>query len=121
MSETEKPYPNTEDHVAKGDWNPVWDHLRDLDPEFLEAYLAFRSVPHREGPLPQKYKELIMIAINARHHPPLRAGCAAAHAKRAEGRGHERRDIGNHPAHDGYGDTRLQFGGPHSSGRNGQT
>jgi len=61
----EKTYPNTEDHRAKGDWNPVWDKLRELDPDFLEAYLAFRSVPHREGPLPQKYKELIMIAINA--------------------------------------------------------
>ncbi|MGD9868525.1 MAG: carboxymuconolactone decarboxylase family protein, partial [Hyphomicrobiales bacterium] len=36
-----------------------------LDPEFLEAYLAFRSVPHRKGPLPPKVKELIMIAINA--------------------------------------------------------
>ena len=65
MDEAPKTYPNTEDHLAKGDWNPVWNKLRELDPEFLEAYLAFRSVPHREGPLPQKYKELIMIAINA--------------------------------------------------------
>jgi len=31
----------------------------------MEAYLAFRSVPLKNGPLPQKYKELIMIAINA--------------------------------------------------------
>ena len=29
------------------------------------ASLAFRSVPHRNGPLPPKYKELILIAINA--------------------------------------------------------
>lgn len=58
-------YPHTKDHKDKGDWNPVWDKLREMDPEFLEAYLAFRSVPHREGPLPQKYKELILIAINA--------------------------------------------------------
>ena len=65
MDETAKDYPHTDDHRAKGDWNPVWDKLRELDPDFLEAYLAFRSVPHREGPLPQKYKELIMIAINA--------------------------------------------------------
>ncbi len=36
-----------------------------MDPDYLEAYLAFRSVPHAKGPLPQKYKELIMIAINA--------------------------------------------------------
>lgn len=59
------PTPNCEDHIARGDWNPLWDQLRELDPEFLEAYLAFRSVPHRNGPLPQKYKELVMIAINA--------------------------------------------------------
>jgi alkylhydroperoxidase/carboxymuconolactone decarboxylase family protein YurZ len=58
-------YPHTADHLAKGDWNPIWDLLRELDPDFLEAYLAFRSVPQREGPLPQKYKELILVAINA--------------------------------------------------------
>lgn len=57
--------PLCEAHIAKGDWNPLWDQLRDLDPEFMEAYLAFRSVPQRNGPLPQKYKELILIAINA--------------------------------------------------------
>lgn len=34
-------------------------------PEFMEAYLAFRSVPHRKGPLPKKVKEFILIAINA--------------------------------------------------------
>ena len=60
-----KTYPATEAHIAKGDWNPIWDQLRELDPDYLEAYLAFRSVPHETGPLPQKYKELIMIAINA--------------------------------------------------------
>ena len=65
MSANNDTYPHTQDHEDKGDWNPVWDKLREMDPEFLEAYLAFRSVPHREGPLPQKYKELILIAINA--------------------------------------------------------
>ncbi|RSE86000.1 carboxymuconolactone decarboxylase family protein [Achromobacter denitrificans] len=57
--------PQCEAHIAKGDWNPLWDQLRALDPEFMEAYLAFRSVPQRNGPLPQKYKELILVAINA--------------------------------------------------------
>jgi len=59
------PTPQCEAHIAKGDWNPLWDQLRELDPEFIEAYLAFRSVPQRNGPLPQKYKELILVAINA--------------------------------------------------------
>ena len=58
-------YPNIEAQKEKGDWNPLWDTFKELDPEFLEAYLAFRSVPQRQGPLPQKYKELILIAINA--------------------------------------------------------
>ncbi|WP_438996113.1 carboxymuconolactone decarboxylase family protein [Candidatus Puniceispirillum sp.] len=65
MTNNDMLFPHTAAHKAKGDWNPVWDKLAELDAEFLEAYLAFRSVPHREGPLPQKYKELIMIAINA--------------------------------------------------------
>lgn len=58
-------YPNTEDHITKGDWNPLWEQFREFDPEFLEAYLGFRSVPQRNGPLAPKMKELILIAINA--------------------------------------------------------
>lgn len=57
--------PYTDAQIAKGDWNPLWDTLREWAPDFMEAYLAFRSVPHRKGPLPPKTKELIMIAINA--------------------------------------------------------
>ena len=65
MTDDRMLYPNTQKHLDKGDWNPVWDVLREADPDFLEAYLGFRSVPHRAGPLPPKYKELILIAINA--------------------------------------------------------
>ena len=65
MSTDHKIYPHTENHKAKGDWNPLWEQFRELDPDFLEAYLAFRSVPQSQGPLEQKYKELILIAINA--------------------------------------------------------
>lgn len=57
--------PHTEDHIRRGDWNPLWDQLRALDPEFMEAYLALRSVPQRNGPLPPKMKELILVAVNA--------------------------------------------------------
>lgn len=62
---TDTPYPQTAAHRAKGDWNPIWDKLAELDPDYLEAYLAFRAIPHEKGPLPQKTKELIMVAINA--------------------------------------------------------
>jgi len=56
--------PLTDAYIAKGDWNPLWDRVRALDPEFIEAYLAFRDVPHRRGPLPPKFKELVLVAIN---------------------------------------------------------
>jgi len=61
----EKHYPEITLQKARGDWNPMWDLILELDPEYLEAFLAFRSVPIKNGPLPQKYKELIFIAINA--------------------------------------------------------
>jgi alkylhydroperoxidase/carboxymuconolactone decarboxylase family protein YurZ len=50
---------------ATGDWNPMWDLMKELDPDYLEAFLGFRAVPQRKGPLEQKYKEMIFIAINA--------------------------------------------------------
>ena len=65
MIDDSKTYPHTEDHKVKGDWNPLWEQFREIDPDFLEAYLAFRSLPQSQGPLQQKYKELILIAINA--------------------------------------------------------
>ena len=65
MTDNNKSYPHTDSHKSKGDWNPLWEQFRELDADFLEAYLAFRSVPQTEGPLEQKYKELILIAINA--------------------------------------------------------
>ena len=65
MADESRIYPHTEAHKTKGDWNPLWEQFRELDPDFLEAYLAFRSLPQSKGPLEQKYKELILIAINA--------------------------------------------------------
>ena len=65
MTATDKAYPLTEKQRASGDWNPLWEQFHELDPDFLEAYLAFRGVPQQNGPLEQKYKELILVAINA--------------------------------------------------------
>ena len=58
-----KSYPAIEAQRTTGDWNPFCDSLFELDPDYLETFLAFRAVP-QNGPLPQKYKELIFIAIN---------------------------------------------------------
>lgn len=57
--------PFTDAQRASGDWNPLWTTLSDWDPKFLEAYLRLRNVPFQKGPLPKKYKELILVAINA--------------------------------------------------------
>ena len=65
MSEDKKSYPHTQMHRDMGDWNPLWEQFHEVDPDFLEAYLAFRSVPQSSGPLEQKYKELILVAVNA--------------------------------------------------------
>jgi alkylhydroperoxidase/carboxymuconolactone decarboxylase family protein YurZ len=64
MTDTKR-YPNIEAQRATGDWNPMWDLMLEMDPEYLEAFLGFRAVPQRNGPLEQKYKEMIFIAINA--------------------------------------------------------
>ena len=61
MSDT----PVTDEYIRRGDFNPLWEQMRQLDPQFVEAYLRFRDVPHRNGPLPPKVKELILVAINA--------------------------------------------------------
>ncbi len=58
-------YPSTERQQSTDDWNPLWDLFKEMAPEFLEAYLSFRNVPQRSGPLAQKYKEMILIAVNA--------------------------------------------------------
>lgn len=57
--------PLTDEYMRSGQWNPLWNQLRALDPRFVEAYLNFREVPQRHGPLPTHVKELILVAINA--------------------------------------------------------
>ena len=61
----DKAYPYTEAQRQTEDWTPVWDKMAQMDPDYLEGFLHFRSVPQTRGPLEQKYKELIFIAINA--------------------------------------------------------
>lgn len=57
--------PHTDRQIARGDWNPLWDTLREWDPAFVEGYLTMRSVPFGKGPLDDKTKELVLIALNA--------------------------------------------------------
>ncbi|HMN81397.1 MAG TPA: carboxymuconolactone decarboxylase family protein [Burkholderiaceae bacterium] len=57
--------PLTDEYIASGRFNPGWQTMRDFDPRFTEAYLALREVPFSHGPLPLKFKELILVAVNA--------------------------------------------------------
>ena len=50
---------------TRGYWNPFWEGLLELDPEFFQAYLNFSGVPWRKGVLEPKIKELIYTAIDA--------------------------------------------------------
>jgi alkylhydroperoxidase/carboxymuconolactone decarboxylase family protein YurZ len=49
----------------RGYWNPLWDGVLRLDPDFFEAYLNFSAVPWKNGTLEPKVKEFIYIAIDA--------------------------------------------------------
>jgi hypothetical protein len=89
---TTKPYSHIEAQRSTGDWNPVWDQLFDMDPDYLEAFLHFRSVPQTKGPLEQKYKELIFIAINATTTHFARSRRKAPYTKRFKGRRHPSRN-----------------------------
>ena len=62
---TDEKFPATQAQRESGDWNPFWDMLEEMNRDYLEAFLAFRSVPIKQGPLPQKTKEFIFIAVNA--------------------------------------------------------
>jgi alkylhydroperoxidase/carboxymuconolactone decarboxylase family protein YurZ len=65
MSDPYKTYPLTEAQRASGDWNPLWDTLREWDPDFVEAYIALRLAPRASGALAPVMRELILIAVNA--------------------------------------------------------
>jgi alkylhydroperoxidase/carboxymuconolactone decarboxylase family protein YurZ len=49
----------------RGYWNPFWDGVLELDPDFFAAYLQYSSIPWRQGVLEPKVKELIYIAFDA--------------------------------------------------------
>lgn len=50
---------------TRGYWSPLWDDVLDLDPEFFEAFMRLSAVPMTSGPLEPKYKELMLIAVDA--------------------------------------------------------
>lgn len=49
----------------RGYWNPIWDGVLKLAPDFFEAYLEYSSVPWRHGVLDPKVKEFVYCAFDA--------------------------------------------------------
>lgn len=50
---------------ARNVWNPFYEEMLRLDPEFFEAYVAFEAIPWTSGPLEPKVKAFICIAVDA--------------------------------------------------------
>jgi alkylhydroperoxidase/carboxymuconolactone decarboxylase family protein YurZ len=61
--------------AVHGDWDPDWDLVLELDPDFVEAYARMSRVPVHGGHLSAKLRELVILAVNAAathlHHPAL--------------------------------------------------
>lgn len=78
--------------AERGYWNPIWDGLLQLDPNFFAAYLDFSAVPWRYGVLEPKIRELIYVAIDAAtthlYEPGLRL-----HVRNALGYGASKEEI----------------------------
>lgn len=50
--------------LNRGYWNPIWDGVLKLAPDFFETYLEFSSVPWKHGVLEPKVKELVYCAFD---------------------------------------------------------
>lgn len=76
----------------RGYWHPFWDDILQLDPEFLDTYTRFSSVPWESGPLSPKVKELIYTAFDvAATHLYVKG--LRAHIRNAIGYGATREEI----------------------------
>lgn len=45
-------------------WAPSWDTVLAYAPEYFEAYLSMSRIPWAAGPLDERFKELVYIAID---------------------------------------------------------
>ncbi|WP_158903643.1 carboxymuconolactone decarboxylase family protein [Burkholderia sp. L27(2015)] len=49
----------------QGYWDPSWDALLSVDPDFFEAYANFSAIPWNAAYLEPKVKELVLCALDA--------------------------------------------------------
>lgn len=50
--------------AQQGEWNDAWDAILELNPAFLEGYLALAAVPLKKRHLEEKVQHFIHIAVN---------------------------------------------------------
>jgi len=50
---------------ARGYWNSFWEQVLRVDPDLLDSYARFSSVPWEQGVLSGRLRELIYVAIDA--------------------------------------------------------
>jgi len=50
---------------AQGSWNAAWDEAAELDPEWMESFVAMGTMPWRRGVLDPKTLEFLAIAVDA--------------------------------------------------------
>jgi alkylhydroperoxidase/carboxymuconolactone decarboxylase family protein YurZ len=50
---------------ATGNWNPAWDAIAELDPAWIEKFMAMGMHPTLSGVLDPKVYEFIAIAVDA--------------------------------------------------------
>lgn len=60
-----EPTPITDALRAQGQFNPAWDAIAELDPAWLEKFLAMGVHSRAKGVLDAKTWELIAIAVDA--------------------------------------------------------
>jgi alkylhydroperoxidase/carboxymuconolactone decarboxylase family protein YurZ len=76
----------------RGYWNPFWDEILFLDPEFFDTYTKFSSVPWVSGTLEPKVKEFIYTAVDvAATHLYVKG--LRAHLRNALGYGATREEV----------------------------
>ena len=57
-----------------------FDRMRELAPEAFKAFIAFDAAAFRDGAIPEKYKELMAVAVALTTQCPY---CIEIHAKKA--------------------------------------
>ena len=99
-----------------GQWNAAWDPFYELDPAWTDEFMATGAALYAGEILPVRDVELLS-RLRRLPHPHVRAGHAASHSQRAEGRRHLGGNHGGAEALRRAGRAGMQPWCSHSGGR----